>query len=41
MKLQTNVKAGGGCCDGGSLIDVDVNILVVIGLFGHKSRKGC
>jgi hypothetical protein len=44
MKLQTNVKAGGGCggCGGGSLIDLDVNVLVILGLFGggHK-RRGC
>ena len=42
MKLQTNVKAGGGCggC-GGSLIDLDVNILVVLGLFGGHKRRGC
>ena len=42
MKLQTNVKAGtDSCCGGGSLIDLDVNILVVIGLFGGHKRRGC
>ena len=42
MKLQTNVKAGGGCgCGcGGSLIDLDAVVLVgIFGLFGGGHKK--
>jgi hypothetical protein len=39
MKLQTNVKAGSGCGGCGSLIDVDLVVIIGIGLFGgHKKR---
>ena len=40
MKLQTNVKAGTDSCGGcGSLIDLNVLVVIGIGLFGGHKRR--